>query len=182
MRVFTRHNSRQRHTRKRDQSWLLYCKWISLLLVSRAERLLVTPDDTRVLADLVQTPIWKWVVAVYKTRGVSVDVVDEHLNVLPNPLRPGSSSDVDPLVIEAVRHLAPALSEGHSETASLRERRFCSMPFVASGSVAGAALVGGDREQGRDEELQRAAALLSRVLEANRGIVPPRERRNERRA
>jgi len=39
------------------------------------------------------------------------------------------------------------------------------MPFVASGTVAGAALVGGQREQGRDEELQRAAALLSRVLE-----------------
>ncbi|HET9832339.1 MAG TPA: hypothetical protein VFP91_11535 [Vicinamibacterales bacterium] len=117
------------------------------------------------MADLVQTPIWKWVVDVYKTRALSVDVVDEHLNVLPPPLRPGSTSAVDPLVVEAVRYLAPALNEGHGETASLRERRFCTMPFVASGSVAGAALVGGDREQGRDEELQRAAALLSRVLE-----------------
>jgi len=165
VRVFTRHNSRQKHTRKKEEFWLLYCKRLSLPLVSRVDRLVVTHDDTRALADLVQTPIWKWVVDVYKTRGVSVDVVDEHLNVLPPPLRPGSSSAVDPLVVEAVRHLAPALSEGHSETASLRERRFCSMPFVASGTVAGAALVGGDREQCRDEELQRAAALLSRVLE-----------------
>jgi len=117
------------------------------------------------LADLVQTPIWKWVVDVYKTRGFSVDVVDEHLNVLPPPMRAGSQSPIDPVVIEAVRLLAPALNDGHGETTSVRGRRFCSMPFVASGAVAGAALVGGDREQSRDDEVQRAAALLSRVLE-----------------
>jgi len=132
--------------------------------VGRADQLL-TPEDRRALADVVQTPTWKWVVEVYKTRGFSVDIVDEHLNLLPSPLRAGSPSVIDPLVIEAVQHLAPALNDGHGETASVRGRRFCSMPFVASGAVAGAALVGGDREQSRDDEVQRAAALLSRVLE-----------------
>jgi hypothetical protein len=135
-----------------------------LLSVGLADQLL-TPDDRRALADVVQTTTWKWVVDVYKTRGFSVDVVDEHLSVLPLPSRAGGPVPVDPLVVEAVRHLAPALSGGHAETASIRGRRFCCMPFVASGAVMGAALVGGDGEQSRDDEVQRAASLLSRVIE-----------------
>ncbi len=124
----------------------------------------VRPDDTQALADLVHTPTWKWVVDVYRNRGVSVDVVDEHLTVLAPP-RAGSRSSTDPIVIEAVGHLADALNSGHGDTTSVGGRRFCCMPFVASGTLAGAALVGGDRERLREDELQRAAALLSRVLE-----------------
>ncbi len=49
------------------------------------------------------------------------------------------------------------------------------MPFVASGALAGASLVGGDHESSREADLQRAAALLSRVLEDCLG--PPDARR-----
>jgi len=145
--------------------WLFYCKWFSLLSLDHAEQPLVTPDDTRVLAHVVQTPTWKWVVDVYKSRGFSVDVVDEHLNVLPPLLHAGNPLAVDPVVIEAVRQLASALSGGHGETASLRGRHFRCMPIAAGGSLAGATLVGGDEEHSRDDELQHAAALLSRILE-----------------
>jgi hypothetical protein len=162
--VFTRHTSRLRHTRKIDELWLFYCKRFSLLPVGRADQLL-TPDDRRPLADVVQTPTWKWVVEVYKTRGFSVDVIDEHLNVLAPLSRGGTHPPVDSITLDAVRYLAPAIGAGHAETASVRGHHFCTMPFVASGAVAGAALVGGDAEQAREDEVQRAAALLSRVLE-----------------
>ena len=136
-----------------------------MLPVSSGDRPTVRPDDPHALADLVHTPTWKWVVNVYKTRGLSVDVVDEHLNVLASPGTSEAHLPIDPNVIEAVGHLAVALNNGHGDTTSAGSRRFCCMPFVASGTLAGAALVGGDRERNRDDELQHAAALLSRVLE-----------------
>ena len=136
-----------------------------MLPVSSADRPIVRPDDPHALADLVHTPTWKWVVNVYKTRGLSVDVVDEHLNVLASPGVSAPGLPIDPIIIEAVSHLAVALNNGHGDTTSAGSRRFCCMPFVASGTLAGAALVGGDRERNRDDELQHAAALLSRVLE-----------------
>lgn len=130
--------------------------------MGRAEQLL-TPDDRRPLADVVHTPTWKWVVDVYKTRGFSVDVVDEHLNVFAPASRAGAPADS--LIVEAIRLLAEAIGSGHAETVSVHGRRFCTMPFVASGNVAGAALVGGDADESREDEVQRAAALLSRVIE-----------------
>jgi hypothetical protein len=125
---------------------------------------LATHDERRALADVIQSPLWKWVVHVYKTSGLSVDLLDEHFNLVATPGRDDSARLVAPTLKDAVSELAPALANGERKVASVAGQRFCGGPVAASGEVAGAVVVGGEA-QTRESDLQSALSLLIRALE-----------------
>jgi hypothetical protein len=133
--------------------------------VTRADLTLATHDDGRALADVAGTPTWKWVCQVYKTRGFSVDLLDEHLTPLSVPARPGTPRAVDPQLSEVVRALASSLGEGERKSVVVGGRSYFGMPITPAGVLAGAVLVGADQESARDADLQSAVSLLSHALE-----------------
>jgi hypothetical protein len=127
--------------------------------------MLATHDDGRALADVAGTPTWKWVTQVYKTRGFSVDLLDEHLNLLSVPARAGSPRAVDQQLTEVVRALASSLGNGERKSVVVGGRRYFGMPITPGGVLAGAVLVGADQDRARDADVQGAVSLLSRALE-----------------
>ena len=133
--------------------------------MTRADLTLTTHDDGRALADVAGTPTWKWVVQVYKTRGFSVDLLDEHLTLLSVPARAGAPRAVDPQLSEVVRALGSSFGEGERKSVVVGGRLYLGMPITPGSVLAGAVLVGAEQDNARDADLQSAVFLLSRALE-----------------
>jgi hypothetical protein len=133
--------------------------------VTRGDLTPATHDERRALADVANTPAWKWVTQVYKNSGISVDLLDEHLTLLTTPARGGGSRTVDQQLGDAVRALGTSIAEGERKTAVIGGRRFYGTPIAPSGVFAGAALIGADHERARDVDVQSAVALVTRALE-----------------
>ena len=142
--------------------------------MTRGDLTLTTHDQRRALADVAGTPTWKWVVQVYRTQGLSVDLLDEHLALLSVPVRAGSARADDSQLTDATRALASALADGERKSVLTGGRRFHGMPIMPSGVLAGAVLVGADHERARDADVQSAMSLMSRALE---GLLGPDDNR-----
>jgi hypothetical protein len=110
--------------------------------------------------------MWKWLFDAHRLLGVTVEVVDDHLNVLSVPVGGGLvGRDPDPTDGSLQDAVAEALTTATPTTTTTEGYQISCTPIVVGGAVGGAVLVGAETLRLDDRDLARAGLLLANCLE-----------------
>jgi hypothetical protein len=110
--------------------------------------------------------MWKWLFDAHRLLGVTVEVVDDHLNVLSVPVSGGLvGRDPDPTEGSLQDAVAESLTTATPTTTTTGGYQISCTPIVVGGAVGGAVLAGAETLRLGDRDLARAGLLLANCLE-----------------
>jgi hypothetical protein len=110
--------------------------------------------------------MWKWLFDAHRLLGVSVEVVDDHLNLLSLPVGGGLvGRDPDPTDGALQDAVAESLTTATPTTTTTGGYQVSCTPIVVGGAVGGAVLIGAETLRLSDRDLARAGLLLANCLE-----------------
>jgi hypothetical protein len=110
--------------------------------------------------------MWKWLFDAYRLLGVTVEVVDDRMDVLSLPVGGGLvGRDPDPTDGSLQDAITESLTTGTPTTTTTRGYQVSCTPIVVGGAVGGAVLVGAETLRLDDRDLARAGLLLANCLE-----------------
>src|SRR6185436_10569713 len=110
--------------------------------------------------------MWKWLFDAHRLLGVTVEVVDDHLNVLSLPVGGGLvGREPDPTDGALQDAVAESLTTATPTTTTTGGYQISCTPIVVGGAVGGAVLAGAETLRLGDRDLARAGLLLANCLE-----------------
>ena len=110
--------------------------------------------------------MWKWLFDAHRLLGVTVEVVDDRLNVLSLPVGGGLlGRDPDPTDGSLQDAVAEALTTATPTTTTTGTYQVSCTPIVVGGAVGGAVLAGAETARLSDRDLARAGLLLANCFE-----------------
>ena len=110
--------------------------------------------------------MWKWLFDAHRLLGVTVEVVDDRLNVLSIPVGGGLlGRDPDPTDGALQDAVAESLTTATPTTTTSGGYQVSCTPIVVGGGVGGAVLVSAEALRLGDRDLARAGLLLANSLE-----------------
>jgi len=110
--------------------------------------------------------MWKWLFDAHRLLGVTVEVVDERLNVLSLTVSGGLlGRDPDPTGGALQDAVAESVATATPTTTTTGGYQVSCTPIVVGGVVGGALLVGAETLRLADRDLARAGLLLANCLE-----------------
>jgi hypothetical protein len=110
--------------------------------------------------------MWKWLFDAHRLLGVTVEVVDDRLNVLSIPTSGGLlGRDPDPTEGALQDAVAESMATATPITMTGGGYQVSCTPIVVGGSVGGAVLVGAEALRLGDRDLARACLLLASSIE-----------------
>lgn len=110
--------------------------------------------------------MWKWLFDAHRLLGVTVEVVDDRLNVLSQPIGGGLlGRDPDPTDGALQDAIAESLTTATPTTTTSGGYQISCTPIVVGGAVGGAVLAGAQTLRLGDRDLARAGLLLANCLE-----------------
>ena len=110
--------------------------------------------------------MWKWLFDAHRLLGVTVEVVDDRLNVLSIPASGGLlGRDPDPTDGSLQDAVAESMATATPMTTMSGGYQVSCTPIVVGGSVGGAVLVGAETLRLCDRDLARAGLLLANSIE-----------------
>src|SRR5262245_22389233 len=108
----------------------------------------------------------KWLFDAHRLLGVTVEVVDDRMDVLSVSVGGGLvGRDPDPTDGSLQDAIAESLTTGTPTTTTTRGYQVSCTPIVVGGAVGGAVLVGAETLRLDDRDLARAELLLANCLE-----------------
>jgi hypothetical protein len=122
--------------------------------------------STSKLRDVAQSRMWKWLFDAHRLLGVTVEVVDDRLNVLSIATGGGLlGRDPDPTEGSLQDAVGESLTTATPTTVTSGGYQVSCTPIVIGGAVGGAVLVGAEASRLGDRDLARAGLLLANSLE-----------------
>jgi hypothetical protein len=110
--------------------------------------------------------MWKWLFDAHRQLGVTVEVVDDRLNVLSAPVDGGLvGRDPDPTDGSLQDAVAESLATATPTATTTGGYQVSCTPIVVGGNVGGAVLVGAETRRLGERDLARAGLLLANGLE-----------------
>jgi len=110
--------------------------------------------------------MWKWLFDAHRLLGVTVEVVDDRVNVVSVPVAGGLvGRDPDPTDGSLQDAIVESLTTATPTTTTTGGYQVSCTPIVVGGAVGGAVLVGAETRRLEDRDLARAGLLLANCLE-----------------
>jgi hypothetical protein len=110
--------------------------------------------------------MWKWLFDAHRLLGVTVEVVDEQLNVLSMTVGGGIlGRDPDPTGGALQDAVGESVATATPTTTTTGGYQVSCTPIVVGGAVGGALLIGAETLRLGDRDLARAGLLLANCLE-----------------
>jgi len=110
--------------------------------------------------------MWKWLFDAHRLLGVTVEVVDDRLNVLSLPVGGGLvGREPDPTDGSLQDAVVESLTTATPTTTTTGGYQISCTPIVVAGAVGGAVLAGAETARLGDRDLARAGLLLANCLE-----------------